>query len=178
MPIRRGYRFFYPIDSPQLSTGIRFGRTKGRCEACARPGWRTVFCLGDGRWWDEEAASWRDGAGQIVCLAAGVDDLLRAARTKRMALATAHRNHDTADNSPTNLAAFCQRCHMVHDWAEHQRRWWRALFRRTALGDLFRGPDSWLKAIGSSRAPTAGQANLPGSALQRCRQNTRASHNF
>lgn len=98
--------------------------------------------LGDGRWWDEEAASWRNGAGQIVCLAVDVDDVLGAARTTRVVLATAHRNHDTADNAPTNLAAFCQRCHMVHDRPEHRRRRWLTLFRRRALGDLFRGPYS------------------------------------
>ncbi|MCJ2019027.1 hypothetical protein MKK84_16515 [Methylobacterium sp. E-065] len=39
-----------------------------------------------------------------------------------------------------NLAAFCQRCHMIHDRPEHQRRRWRTLFRRKAVGDLFDGP--------------------------------------
>ena len=37
MPIRREHRFYYPIDWPQLSTVIRFGRAKGRCEGCGRP---------------------------------------------------------------------------------------------------------------------------------------------
>ena len=140
MPIRREHRFFYPIDWPQLSAVIRFGRAKGRCEGCGRPHSQTVVHLGDGRWWDEEAASWRDGAGAIVCLAVGTDDVLGIARTTRVVLATAHRNHDTADNGPANLAAFCQRCHILHDQPEHQRRRWRPLFRRKALGDLFRGP--------------------------------------
>jgi hypothetical protein len=140
MPIRREHRFFYPIDWPQLSAVIRFGRAKGRCEACARPHGRTVFCLGDGRWWDEEAASWRDGAGGLVCIEAGAADVLGEVRTTRVVLAAAHRNHDTSDNSPANLAAFCQRCHMIHDAPEHQRRRWRTLFMRKALGDLFRGP--------------------------------------
>jgi hypothetical protein len=30
MPIRREHRFFYPIDWPQLSAVIRFGRAQGR----------------------------------------------------------------------------------------------------------------------------------------------------
>lgn len=48
-------------------TVIRFGRAKGRCEDCGRPhGREPVVHLGDGRWWDEEAASWRDGAGGLV----------------------------------------------------------------------------------------------------------------
>lgn len=140
MPIRREHRFFYPIDWPQLSAVIRFGRAKGRCEGCARPHGRVVFHLGDGRWWDEEAASWRDGAGRGICLAVGADDVLGAARTTRVVLATAHRNHDTADNAAANLAALCQRCHMLHDGPEHRRRRWLTLFRRKALGDLFHGP--------------------------------------
>jgi nitrate/TMAO reductase-like tetraheme cytochrome c subunit len=57
------------------------------------------------------------------------------ARRTRVVLAAAHRDHDTA-----NLSAFCQRCHMIHDRPEHRRRRWATLFRRKALGDLFRGP--------------------------------------
>lgn len=139
MPIRREHRFFYPIDWPQLSAVIRFGRARGRCEGCGRPHGRTVFHLGDGRWWDDEAESWRDGAGRMIRLSIA-DDVLAAVRTTRVVLATAHRNHDTADNAAANLAAFCQRCHMMHDRPEHKRRRWLTLFRRKALGDLFRGP--------------------------------------
>jgi hypothetical protein len=78
--------------------------------------------------------------GQIICLAVGTDDVLGRARTTRVVLATGHRNHDTADNSAANLAAWCQRCHMLHDRPEHQRRRWLTVFRRKALGDLFHGP--------------------------------------
>jgi hypothetical protein len=46
MPIRREYRWLYPIDWPQLSASIRFGRAKGRCERCRRPHGRLVFHLG------------------------------------------------------------------------------------------------------------------------------------
>ncbi|GJE46073.1 hypothetical protein [Methylobacterium soli] len=35
-----------------------------------------------------------------------------------------------------NLAAFCQRCHVLHDRPEHRR----TLLRRKAMGDLFKGP--------------------------------------
>ncbi|MDT0188595.1 hypothetical protein ABEV34_14430 [Methylorubrum rhodesianum] len=140
MPIRREHRFFYPIDWRELSSVIRFGRAKGRCECCRRPHGRTVFHLGDGRWWDDEAASWRDGTGGLICIEIGAADVLGEIRSTRVVLATGHRNHDTADNSPSNLAAWCQRCHMLHDRSEHQRRRWLTLFRRKALGDLFRGP--------------------------------------
>jgi hypothetical protein len=52
----------------------------------------------------------------------------------------AHRDHDPTNNRSRNLAALCQRCHLLHDRAEHRRRRWLGLFRRRALGDLFLGP--------------------------------------
>ena len=99
-----------------------------------------VYHLGDGRWWDAEAASWRDGWGRRIRLKAGSADVIRNVRRTRVVLAAAHRDHDTSNNADANLAAFCQRCHMIHDRPEHQRRRWRTLFRRKALGDLFGGP--------------------------------------
>ncbi len=33
---------------------------------------------------------------------------------------------------PANLAAWCQRCHMLHDRPEHARRRWLTVFRRKA----------------------------------------------
>ncbi len=61
MPIRRELRYFYAIDWPQLSHVIRFHRARGCCEACDRPHLQRVFHLGDGRWWDTESGSWRNG---------------------------------------------------------------------------------------------------------------------
>jgi hypothetical protein len=138
MPIRREHRGFYPIDWPQLSAVIRFRRAGGRCEGCGRPHLHRIVCLSDGRWWDAEAGAWRDGRGRLRRRPAV--DLLRQVRTTRVVLAAAHRNHDTSDNTDDNLAALCQRCHMLHDRPEHQRRRWLTLFSRKAAGDLFRGP--------------------------------------
>ncbi len=140
MPIRREHRFFYPIDWPQLSAVIRFGRAQGRCEGCGRPHGRTVVHLGDGRWWDADVAVWRDGRGRRVRVRPGAVDVLGTVRRTRVVLAAAHRDHDTANNAEANLAAFCQRCHIIHDRPEHRRRRWATLFRRKALGDLFQGP--------------------------------------
>jgi hypothetical protein len=139
MPIRPEHRFFYPIDWAQLSAVIRFGRAKGCCEGCGRPHGRMVYHLGDGRWWDADAGRWRDGWGRRIRIAEEAD-ILGYARRTRVVLAAAHRDHDTSNNADANLAAFCQRCHMIHDRPEHRRRRWRTLFRRKALGDLFGGP--------------------------------------
>ncbi len=138
MPIRPEYRWLYPIDWPQLSALIRFDRAKGRCEGCGRPHGRMVCHLGDGRWWDPERGAWRDGQGRAL-RRIDADDLLALVSTTRVVLATAHRDHDPTNNRPRNLAALCQRCHLLHDWEEHRRRRWLTLFRRKALGDLFFG---------------------------------------
>ena len=143
MPIRREHRFFYPIDWRELSITVRFRRAGGRCDGCRRPHGRTIFHLGDGRWWDDGILSWRDGRGRRTRLRPGADDVLGQVRTTRVVLAAAHRDHDTTNNAGANLAAFCQRCHIVHDRPEHRRRRWRTLFRRKALGDLFGGPYPW-----------------------------------
>src|SRR3546814_11774329 len=51
-------------------------------------------------------------------------------------------NHDPTDNAPLNLAALCQRCHMIHDADEHRRRRWLNAYRRRAVADLF----AWFEA--------------------------------
>lgn len=140
MPIRREHRFFYPIDWPQLSAVIRFRRAKGRCEGCGRPHGGTVWHLGDGRWWDAKAGSWRDGSGRLVCLAIGGDDVLGTVRTTRVILAAAYRNHDTADNTCANLAEFCQGCHMIFNRPRRRRRRYGTLFRRKTSGTCSRVP--------------------------------------
>lgn len=86
---------------------IRFGRAHGRCEGC---GWlygQTVWHLGDVRW-DAQAGVWRDGQGRRARFAPGAADVLGTVRTTWVILAAAHRNHDTADNTGANLAAWCQ----------------------------------------------------------------------
>jgi hypothetical protein len=118
---------------------IRFERAKGRCENCLRPHGQVVLHLGDGRWWDAESEAWRDGKGRRLRL--GVKTISFAEiRSTRVYLAAAHLDHDPANNRPRNLRALCQRCHMLHDQAEHRRQRWFTLRMRKALGDLFLGP--------------------------------------
>ena len=61
---------------------------------------------------------------------------LRLAVTS-VVLASAHLDHDPSNNRASNLAALCQRCHMLHDAKEHRRRRWSKVFRLKALGHLF-----------------------------------------
>ena len=138
MPIRRHRRFFYPIDWRELSQHIRFNRAKGRCEGCGRPHGQIVAHLGDGRWWDEEVSAWRCGKGRVLADLAPLTCETVVQRTK-VALATAHLDHDPGNNRPGNLKAFCQRCHMLHDKPEHLRQRDLTYKKRRALGDLFGG---------------------------------------
>ena len=142
MPIRREHRWLYPIDWPQLSAVIRFRRAGGRCEGCKRPHGALVYHLGDGRWWDAEASTWRNGHGRPLVSPAGLERLPAGftIHVTRVVLATAHLDHDPTNNRPSNLRALCQRCHMLHDREEHRRRRWLTLRMRKALGDLFLGP--------------------------------------
>lgn len=141
MPIRPEHRWFYPVDWKQLSAVIRFERAKGRCEQCGRPHCQQVFHLGDGRWWDEDRGTWRDGQGKVLrgLPPYGVPVLYDQARVTRVVLAAAHLDHDPTNNGPRNLKAFCQRCHMLHDAKEHRRQRWLTFRRRKAIGDLFNG---------------------------------------
>ena len=139
MPIRPQYKWFYPIDWPQLSAVIRFERAKGRCQRCGRPHGREVQHLGDGRWWDEDERTWRNGRGRALSrLARRVGDDITV-RTTRVALAAAHLYHDPTNNRLRNLKALCQRCHMLHDREAHWRRRLLTLRMRNPIGDLFLG---------------------------------------
>lgn len=96
--------------------------------------------LGDGRWWDEDERRWRDGRGRWVRRLEPPHSLLQPIRRTLVVLATCHRDHDPTNNVASNLAAFCQRCHIIHDKPEHLRRRRLTYLERRALGDLFTGP--------------------------------------
>ncbi len=142
MPIRPQHRWLYPIDWPQLSAMIRFTRAKGRCEQCGRPQGTLVYHRGAGGWWAAARPAGRRGRGRILASLGSASPApgLPGLRTTRVFLATGHLDHDPGNNTPRNLRAFCQRCHMLHDRPEHRRRRRLTLRMRRAMGDLFSGP--------------------------------------
>lgn len=152
MPIRPEHRWLYPIDWRELSRLVRFERAGGRCDHCSRPHRETVLHLGDGRWYDRNDGHWRDGEGRSLrsSQAVAASDV----RTTRVVLACAHLNHDPTDNRQRNLAALCQRCHILHDGPEHRRRRWLNAFRLRAWRDLFDPSFAGIRSPGFSDAPT------------------------
>lgn len=157
MPIRRHF-MGYPIDWRELSASIRFRQAKGRCEGCGRPHGMTVLHLGDGRWWDEGAQQWRDGAGKALPKLAPPSISLSVRHTQ-VVLATAHRDYNPTNNKRANLVVLCQRCHMLNDKEAHRRRLTRLSHR--ALGRLFTGPVSAVRSPGQSRTDHLTSAATP-----------------
>jgi len=138
MPIRSELLSLYPPDWRDVSLRVRFVRAQGRCERCRRPhGW-VVYQLPDGRWFDAAAQRWISGDGEPAASPAAWE-LLRV-KLVQVQLSTAHIDHDPANNDDSNLAAWCQRCHLIHDAPHHlvQRR--ITFLMRRAIGDLFSGP--------------------------------------
>jgi hypothetical protein len=138
MPIRPELRPLYPPHWRELSSHVRFERAEGRCQRCGRPHLVLLRCLPDGRWFDEQAATWRDRRGRP----ARWPDLMEAPRFRmtRVVLAAAHLDCDPTNNRLKNLRALCQRCHMLQDRPHHLAQRWITYRRRSAVGDLFLGP--------------------------------------
>ena len=104
MPIRPELRPLYPPHWRELSSHVRFERAEGRCQRCGRrPHLVLLRCLPDGRWFDEQAATWRDRRGRP----ARWPDLMETARfrTTRVVLAAAHLDSDPTNNRLKNPRA-------------------------------------------------------------------------
>ena len=118
-----------------------------------------VVHLGDGRWWDDERQAWRCGKGRAVRRRPQPVDHEPPGRTTRVVLATCHRDHDPMNNAAENPAALCQRCHILHDKAEHLRRQRLTYLARRALGDLFTG--LYRDVTRATGRPAAVRSSLP-----------------
>jgi hypothetical protein len=130
MPIRDDLRPLYGSDWSAISNRIRFTRAGGRCENCGREHGAVVFGLAGGGWIDPATGEARlSGPVELLGLT-------------RVVLACAHRDHDPANGDDANLAAWCQSCHMRHDFPHHQAQRRITLRSRCAIGDLFEGPYS------------------------------------
>ena len=91
-------------------------RAKGRCEWCGAPNHKYIWRANGGVWLDPRLGQWRDSRGDMVVYAP------RKVREGYIVLTTAHLNHDPADHEDdNNLAALCQRCHLVYDGPHHRR---------------------------------------------------------
>jgi hypothetical protein len=98
VPIRPENRRLYPLDWPEISARIRFGRASGRCECVGECGRGTH----DGRCPNRHGEPAYGTGSEVV-------------------LTTAHLDHTPQNCTPANLRAMCQGCHLHYD-REHHRQ--------------------------------------------------------
>jgi hypothetical protein len=132
VPVRTDLKSLYGPDWREVSDRVRFDRAGGRCENCGRPHGSVVFVLSGGGWIDP-------ATGEAWLAGIPLERLALSGMT-RVVLATAHRDHDPTNRDDANLAAWCQRCHMLFDAPHHWSQRRITLRVRYALADLFDGP--------------------------------------
>jgi glycine/serine hydroxymethyltransferase len=128
MPIPKEKRQLYPPDWKQISQRIRFERGQGCCERCGIP--HDAFRIYD-------PAGVRITTDAIEAETARLADSLKVSR---IILTTAHLSGDVTDNSDSNLAALCQRCHLRHDLPQHLKsrkvNWRKRTGQQLLIADL------------------------------------------
>lgn len=119
MPIKD--KSLYPADWPAISQRIR-ERDGQQCKRCG---------VANGAW---ILRSTEDGARYLVYQDGDLytpdgepihmgelDSEYADSKDIKVVLTVAHLDHDPANNADENLAALCQRCHLMHDAKQHAR---------------------------------------------------------
>lgn len=138
MPIKPENRARYPKDWPAISAQAR-ERARWRCEKCGvrngalggrtRDGaWHAALPLGE----RSLRLEWPKPGTLAWC--SGHDSQLRIVR---IVLTVAHLDHEPENCDPSNLRAWCQRCHLRYDHAHHMANARATRQARKAAGDLF-----------------------------------------
>lgn len=142
MPIRKEMKALYPPDWKAISDRIRFDRAGGVCEECGAPHGALIVrsSINPDAWLlvrpQDGALMWDDGEDFRVIREDQLDDQWSGKEIK-VVLTTAHLNHDPADNREGNLAAYCQRCHLVHDGKDNAAKAARTRRARHGQMELF-----------------------------------------
>jgi hypothetical protein len=142
MPIAPELIHFYRTPSWFEARQLVMERAEERCEWCNRPRkqWVLVARDGTGRWFDSELKRWMWPSCRVLSADLGIsisdaNDILAARASRSMiaepslqqvilsVLTTAHLDHDPGNNELSNLAALCQRCHLVYDRSHHYQTW-------------------------------------------------------
>lgn len=123
----------YPADWKEISRRIR-AREGNACKFCRAPNGQYISRDSSGCYMTAEGRVFRDD-GSMAGWARGSE--WEGARAIKVVLTVAHLNHVESDNSDSNLAALCQRCHLRHDAKDNRRRAAATRRARLAARDLF-----------------------------------------
>jgi len=141
MPIRPENRTRYPKDWPAISASIR-ARAGNRCEQCGVANGALGGRTPDGAWhpawpvgekllhmeWPKPGTRWACGKDSKRPI---------ELRIIRIVLTVAHLDHQPENCDPSNLRAWCQRCHLHYDRHHHAKTSYAT--RKAAA----RTPDMW-----------------------------------
>lgn len=143
MPIRPENQARYPKDWPAISRQIR-ERADQKCEECGVPNYEYGGRAPDGSWHKSLPLGekllrleWPQPGNYAMCK--GWPEPLRIVR---IVLTVAHLDHQPENCDPSNLKAWCQRCHNRYDMAERRKGTAERARAARAAGDLFAVPDS------------------------------------
>jgi hypothetical protein len=136
MPLTKEQRAAYGPEWPAISKRIR-ERAGNRCEQCKAPNGQLIARGGDvdaGTYMLEDGAVFDENDGMPRGYARGSE--YDAKKFVKIVLTVAHLNHDITDNSPSNLACWCQMHHLRYDAKHHAQTARRTRAARSGQTDL------------------------------------------
>lgn len=137
MPIRPENKGRYPKEWPQISKAIREAAGQ-RCEMCKAPNGEAIArgCGKDsGTYMLEGGETFNSETGTFLGMSRGSE--FNCEKVVRIVLTVAHLDHQPENCDPSNLRAWCQRCHNAYD-APMRRAGIKSRARLVhAMADLF-----------------------------------------
>ena len=147
MPIRPENKARYPKDWPAISRAIR-DRAGNRCEDCGIENYALGARRKDGHWMKAQPTG-TDGLrvtwpkpGEWAWCGDGVTEGTARLKVARIVLTVAHLDHQPENCDPSNLRAWCQRCHNRYDAGMRAQGIKDRKREAAAVGDLFCDPVS------------------------------------
>lgn len=123
----------YPDNWREISERIRYERAGNKCEWCGVPNDALILrSTKDGSRYliSDDDGEWHTPDGEFIPVSEMADEFDEQLRMTRVILTVAHLGAPHADGTPgdkhdkmdvrdENLAALCQRCHLLYDMDEH-----------------------------------------------------------
>lgn len=123
----------YPDNWREISERIRYERAGNKCEWCGVPNGALILrSVEDGSRYiiSDDDGVWHYPDGEAIRLSEIPDEYNMREKETRVILTVAHLGAPHADGTPgdkhdkmdvrdENLAALCQRCHLLYDMDEH-----------------------------------------------------------